>query len=249
MKMTSFQSDLLQWLIDSRPLSENPKEIVLRILASNLASVHTVSVSFLHTFHYLAAYSSYQEPLRQEIQTALKTHKGWTKAALQDMRLLDSFIKESLRLKSSGLVNMSRTVMKPWTLSNGVTLPKGIDIYVVGLVNRGPIYENPEVFDGYRFYNMRESEKNNSGRGVQHQMVATNKNFISFGHGISACPGRFFAAIELKIALATLLLDFDFRMEDDGKVPDIAYVVGASLPNTKIPVLFRRRAREPPLEI
>ncbi len=105
------------------------------------------------------------------------------------MRLLDSFIKESLRLKNSGLVNLFRTVLKPWTLSNGVTLPKGTDVHVVGLVNQGAVYENPEVFDGYRFYNMRESEENDGGRGVRHQMVATNKNFISFGHGISAvCP-------------------------------------------------------------
>ena len=35
---------------------------------------------------------------------------------------------------------------------------------------------------------------------------------MSFGFGRHACPGRFFAANEIKLILARLLLDYDIRM-------------------------------------
>jgi cytochrome P450 len=34
---------------------------------------------------------------------------------------------------------------------------------------------------------------------------------MGFGHGRSACPGRFFASNVLKITLCHLLLNYDFR--------------------------------------
>jgi cytochrome P450 len=48
----------------------------------------------------------------------------------------------------------------------------------------------------------------------QYQFVATTKEFMGFGYGRHACPGRFFAANEIKLIIARLLLDFDIRMPD-----------------------------------
>jgi hypothetical protein len=45
----------------------------------------------------LAAHSSYIKPLREEISSILK-EDGWNKIALEKMRKLDSFIKESQRV-------------------------------------------------------------------------------------------------------------------------------------------------------
>lgn len=37
---------------------------------------------------------------------------------------------------------------------------------------------------------------------------------MHFGYGRHACPGRFFAANEIKLILARILVDYDIRMPD-----------------------------------
>jgi cytochrome P450 len=53
----------------------------------------------VHAFYYLAAFPQYMQPLREEVEEAVIS-EGWTKAGLDQMHKLDSFIKESLRLHS-----------------------------------------------------------------------------------------------------------------------------------------------------
>lgn len=48
----------------------------------------------------LAIDTSYIEPLREEMVVIVKA-EGWTKPAIENMRKLDSFIKESQRLHGS----------------------------------------------------------------------------------------------------------------------------------------------------
>jgi cytochrome P450 len=47
--------------------------------------------------YYLALYPDYWKPLREEVENATN-REGWTKAALDQMSKVDSFIKESQRL-------------------------------------------------------------------------------------------------------------------------------------------------------
>ncbi len=72
------------------------------------------------------------------------------------------------------------------------------------------IYPEPERFDGYRFLRMREK-----GDEAGAQFVSTSYSALGFGHGKQACPGRFFAANELKIALSHILLKYDFKLPAD----------------------------------
>jgi len=48
----------------------------------------------------LATYSSYIEPLREEISTIVEA-EGWSKTSIEKMRKLDSFFKESHRVHGS----------------------------------------------------------------------------------------------------------------------------------------------------
>jgi hypothetical protein len=52
--------------------------------------------------YHLAASPEYAEPLRGEVQSAVEEH-GWTKAALDYMPKLDSFVKESQRFNGVGV--------------------------------------------------------------------------------------------------------------------------------------------------
>jgi hypothetical protein len=49
----------------------------------------------------LATYTSYIEPLREEVERVINK-QGWTKAALGDMTKIDSFLRESQRINGFG---------------------------------------------------------------------------------------------------------------------------------------------------
>ncbi|KAL1961582.1 hypothetical protein VTN77DRAFT_1434 [Rasamsonia byssochlamydoides] len=47
--------------------------------------------------------------------------------------------------------------------------------------------------------------------GRKLSMVSYAEDFLGFGYGQNACPGRFFAAQELKLLLAYIVLNYDIR--------------------------------------
>lgn len=49
---------------------------------------------------------------------------------------------------------------------------------------------------------------------ARNQFVASSEENMAFGFGRHACPGRFFAATQIKIIVAKLLLNFDIGMPD-----------------------------------
>lgn len=82
---------------------------------------------------------------------------------------------------------------------------------------RGHTAYKLQVFDPYRFRNLRKPEtpdpigyKNRE----QYQYVSVTKENMTFGFGKHACPGRFFAANEIKLIMARILLTYDIRMPD-----------------------------------
>ncbi|KAG8157310.1 hypothetical protein KVR01_012694 [Diaporthe batatas] len=104
---------------------------------------------------------------------------------------------------------MCREVLSEFTLSDGTLLPKGA---FVGISTNGlwdeENWKNADRFDGYRFLRMREM----SGGENQWQLATPSQGHLAFGYGKHACPGRFFAAQELKIILCHILLEYDLKM-------------------------------------
>jgi cytochrome P450 len=125
-------------------------------------------------------------------------------------------------------------------LSTGVTVPKGARLAVSSLLHHDPsVYKNPLEYDIHRFADMRDDDSN----GPSH-FVSTGPASLGFGHGNHACPGRFFAANELKIALCYLLVNYDWEIDTYGGNDDISPEnIGftANL-NQTAKVRFRKRA-------
>ncbi|KAL1616422.1 hypothetical protein SLS56_011413 [Neofusicoccum ribis] len=120
------------------------------------AAIHTTS-NFLGTAILdICSYPEYVEPLRAEIRVAIREN-GWTKAALQKLKLMDSFLKESQRLSPA-------SIDAKLELSDGTILPKGAPISVATDRMRDPtVYADPQKFDSNRFFKKRQipSQENN----------------------------------------------------------------------------------------
>lgn len=87
------------------------------------------------------------------------------------------------------------------------------------------------------------------GKETRHQFVSTSSDSLGFGYGNHACPGRFFASNEIKIALIELLRSWDFRIKGDvemkggvEKRPKDRLVEFSIIPDGKAELEFKRRS-------
>ena len=84
---------------------------------------------------------------------------------------------------SSSAVVMTRIALRPFTFSNGVTVPAGTLVSIpASAVHRDErIYSNPDEFDGFRFAKLRESEGDSAIS--RHQAVASSIDHLAFAVG------------------------------------------------------------------
>ncbi|CVL02157.1 gibberellin cluster-C20-oxidase [Fusarium mangiferae] len=213
-------------------------------LTLSLLAIHTTYDLLQQTMIDLGRHPEYIEPLRQEVVQLLR-EEGWKKTTLFKMKLLDSAIKESQRMKPGSIVTMRRYVTEDITLSSGLTLKKGTRLNVDNRRLDDPkIYENPDVYNPYRFYDMRSE----AGKDHGAQLVSTGSNHMGFGHGQHSCPGRFFAANEIKVALCHILVKYDWKLCPDTETkPDTRGMIAKSSPVTDI-LIKRRESVELDLE-
>ncbi|KAJ6627498.1 cytochrome P450 [Mycena sp. CBHHK59/15] len=235
-------NDLITWLMDAAQGEERTvPALVQRVLFVNFAAIRTSTDTFTHILYDLAAYPQHVQPLREEVQRVVQS-EGWTKASLNKMYKVDSFLSESQRFHGIGTLSLGRKVVKPngFTFSDGTTLPYGTYLHSpMWSVHHDPsIYPNPEVFDGFRFSKLREAEEVGSAKW---QAITTSLDYQPFGHGRHACPGRFFAAVELKAILAHVVLNYDVKFVNDGPRPANQYMASACLPDSSAKIMFRRK--------
>jgi cytochrome P450 len=78
---------------------------------------------------------------------------------------------------------MSRLVLRPFTFSNGVTIPEGaiVAASLGGIHTDEEIYPNPEQFDGFRFLKLRDDNHGVATTG--HLAGSTSHDHLTFGLG------------------------------------------------------------------
>ncbi|GKZ64894.1 hypothetical protein AnigIFM63309_000436 [Aspergillus niger] len=227
--------DTIEWLEEvANGRQYNP--VSAQLLLSS-AAVHTSSDMLTQVLYDLDGRQELIEALRDEIRSVFKN--GWERSSLAKLRLMDSVLKESQRLKPISSVSMRRMAEAPVTLSDGTIIPKDCKIIVPCLRQWDEkYYPDPETFIPDRFLKLRNEP------GYEHTAAFANSspNHLGFGLGRHACPGRFFAANEIKLALCHILMKYEFRVV--GKKPE-KVVFGTMLaadPNGVIAV--RRRKGE-----
>jgi cytochrome P450 len=91
-------------------------------------------------------------------------------------------------------VSVTRLALRPFTFSNGVTVPQGTLISVPSSVvhKDEEIYPNPKEFDGFRFMKVRER---NVEAMARYQALSTSADHLTFGYGRHAWYVFVFASI------------------------------------------------------
>ncbi|KAI9465132.1 cytochrome P450 [Lactarius psammicola] len=234
-------NDMLMWLMsEAKGVERSLEGLARRMLLGNFAAIHTTSTTFTNVLYRLLSNPEYVEPLRHEVETAV-AEEGWTKAGMDKMHKVDSFLRETQRVDSTGILAMVRLTLRPFTFSNGVTVPAGALIALPSAAVHldGEIFRNPEEFDGYRFSQLRERD---GDAAVGHQATSTTPENLNFGYGRHACPGRFFAVNEVKALLAHILVTYDVKFEEGKQAPRSLTINSSRIPG-KANVMFRRRQK------
>jgi hypothetical protein len=100
----SANHDVVQWMVDSaNGKDKQPEEITHKILFLCLASMSSSTMGVTHALFDFCSRREFIEPVREDIRQAITEEGGWTLAAVQRMKKLDSFLRESQRVNHPGL--------------------------------------------------------------------------------------------------------------------------------------------------
>ncbi|KAI4595665.1 hypothetical protein KJ359_006654 [Pestalotiopsis sp. 9143b] len=242
--------DMLQWLIGTRAkFTDKASQNLPRVqLGISFAAIHTTVLTATNVFYSVAALPDFIPELREEINQALSENGGvFTSNALQSMKKLDSFLKETLRFYPASMASFQRKVLKTFTLSDGQVIPAGVIIEVpaVAISFDPELFPQPEKFDPLRFYKLRQKARDGGGSSESaalNQFVSVSQNSLTFGYGRHACPGRFFAANELKMILSNMLLKYDIGLANGAteRYPNMEFA-HMSIPDPAKELIFKKR--------
>ncbi|KIL86300.1 hypothetical protein FAVG1_10698 [Fusarium avenaceum] len=232
-------NDAIEWLEQTALEKDVPYDPACAQLSLSVAALHSTTDFFTQVMFDIAKNPELIQPLRDEVISVLGQH-GWSKHSLYNLKLMDSVLKESQRLKPIAIASMRRYTTSDIKLSDGTILPKN-KLTLVSAQKHwdAEAYEDPYKFDGYRFYNMRQK----SGNENKAQLVSATPDHMGFGYGLHACPGRFFASEEIKLALSHILLKYDIKPVDGSSMEPRRFGLNITAsPTAKVSI--RRRKEE-----
>jgi len=177
----------------------------------------------------------YLQELREEVTEHSLGGRDFTKNSLHKMVKLDSFLRESGRAGSVGIVASLRYARSDFQFKDGTRIPAGtiLGTNVPALHHTFPDLGDYEKFDGFRYSRLQEET------GVEQlKLGSTRADHLAFGHGRHACPGRHFAALFMKFILANLILRYDMKLKP-GTAPQRSHHSLFVIPEMKLKILMK----------
>ena len=137
---------------------------------------------------------------------------------------------------------LTRRALVDYSFSDGTKIPAGSTLSVsITHTHLNPeTYEDPMKFDGFRFIKMKERAEVEGLTDMKFDMATTSLQSLAFGHGRHACPGRFLAAVEVKMMIAYIITTYDLKLASDIRPPDL-FLFHLCIPNATAEIFFRRR--------
>ncbi|KAF3799970.1 Cytochrome P450 monooxygenase tenB [Colletotrichum gloeosporioides] len=224
-----------------------------RLIAANFGSMHQTSIQATNMLlNIIGSDSEFNtiSILRDEVNRILYEdgNDSWTKAKVSKMMKADSVARETLRLQSFGGRAVFRKVMVDgYKGPDGNHLPKGTLISFLGqpAATDGDVFEEPLKYDPFRFSRIRENAAAKDEKVPPVSFVTTSTEYLPFGHGKHACPGRFLIDFELKMIIAYVLghYDVEFPAEYNGQRPPNYWMTEALFPPEGAKIRIRRKTK------
>jgi cytochrome P450 len=259
--------DTIQLMVEMPPA--NPKEVdsfrhAIRILHLHFASTGS-SIALVHNILWqLMQMPDCIEPIRTEIKAVKSKYGSWDrKHTLNHLHLLDSFIREVLRVHvpsarmysfhhctrdtNNHAVVSLRLAQQPVTFHDGFQLKQGTRIVfpAQGIHFDAANYKSPQNFQPWRFAGSGSCDCPADGT---HKDVgrlkadAIDETYLPFGYGKQACPGRFFALKVVKLIIARLLDEYDIKVAGTlPSSPTTGTMEGFFLPTKKLQISLKSR--------
>ncbi|KAI0809672.1 cytochrome P450 [Xylaria sp. FL0064] len=256
---SSPKTDALQLIIDE-DLSRNDSTqlsidlIADRILITNNVTLHGLTFTVQHLLLSLISSDpslGYIETLREECQNALDyTGGSWNLEAVRSLKLLDSAIRESMRIAPFASIAIARMVVDPQGIEVGqadsapVLLPTGtiVAVPIESIHYDNDIYPDPHKFNPFRFVvPQSEIDHRRSPRYTSSKPATTaDDRFFGFGTSQNPCPGRFLVVHEIKLILAHILLNYELHHAEWN--PRLPSILAMKVPKLDAMICVRRRA-------
>lgn len=157
---------------------------------------------------------------------------------LIDLELFDILLGRPSQLTPT--VSVNRTFVKPYSLSNGDNIAKGIHVSFPGvpMAHSEEYFDHPHDFDAFRFERMRY-EQGDTQNGLQ--FATSSPGSLHFGYGKQMCPGRFMGGLISKIVVIQILERYDLRLRDGEKRPPNLTFMEMDAPDPTYQILIRDR--------
>ncbi|KAJ7805886.1 cytochrome P450 [Mycena olivaceomarginata] len=211
-------NDFITWMVRESFKRNTEDEtsvyaLAYRVVLLNFAAITTTTIMSTNALLDIWSAPNSEElvaALREEAERVLHEHNGeWTKAAVAKLHRLDSAIRESARISG-----------------------------------RRRHRDGPTRAHGQRSMRSGSPARARSrGYGekphTNEDLITTSVHWLPFSHGIHACPGRFFAANNIKMILAQILLNYDIQ-PFPSRPPNIS-LGDISVVPVKAKMMIRRR--------
>ncbi|KAI0410100.1 cytochrome P450 [Xylaria palmicola] len=152
--------------------------------------------------------------VRKECQAAIRRELGQSMPLdykrLEQLPLLDSFIKETVRLNPLDKLAIRRKALESYTFSDGsISVPAGATVCTSAYdqMHNPEVYPNPNSFEATRYLSNDDVK--------QSRFTDISESFPVWGYGSLACPGRIHASLVIKLVLSELLLNYDLSLENE----------------------------------
>ncbi|XP_023542559.1 cytochrome P450 71B26-like isoform X3 [Cucurbita pepo subsp. pepo] len=174
-----------------------------------LAGVETGASTIVWAMAELVRNPNVMKKLQDEIRSCIK-EDSVKEIDLEKFEYLKIVVKEVLRLHPPASLLLPRETISPFKL-NGYDIDSKAHLHInVWAIGRDPqSWTDPEEFFPERFI----------GSNIDYK--GQNFELIPFGSGRRICPGMNMGTLMVKLALANLLLCFDWKLPDGMKEEDV----------------------------
>ncbi|KAI1263846.1 cytochrome P450 [Xylariaceae sp. FL1019] len=240
------EESLLCWMLENgSPEETTVTEMAKQQLIMTLAGVHTTSTNTSIFLFKLCEHPEWVSVFRQEIEDVKRQTGDSSRTDIRhwhrQLERMDSFLLECFRVHPPIVLSPQRVALQAFTLKDGTHIPKGCRIAFANAEHQmdPEVTPDPHTFDPMRAYRRRHSAADQYDRN---QTVLTDlSNNLTFGYGNQACRGRFLGVAEIKMLLARLIAELNFKYPEGKSMLVIMSADGNVFVDPTATLMMKRR--------